>query len=186
MTVKRIAPMCLAWLVWFASSVSISMNAFAQDDRLSDAQMVGVLIVANQAQIAAGQLALRRTQSPSMRNLANRMVSENAQVNQEANAMLQRLGANAQRSGTSDAIARQSRNDLADLNDAADWDFDLAFLNDEVSFLGRLVKAIDAYIRATTSPDVKVLLVRARPVFTFHLDQARQMQYALNRPNFGR
>jgi putative membrane protein len=163
-----------------------SLGAFAQDDRVSDAQIVGILIVANQAEIAAGQVALRRTQSRSVQAFANRIISEHRQINQEADDMLRRLGASAQRSGTSNAIERQSRNDVAMLNDDDPYSFDVDYLNREVDFLAQLVQSVDGFIRTTTSPDVKVLLVRARPALTFHLDQARQIQFALNRPGFGR
>jgi putative membrane protein len=160
--------------------------AHAQDARLSDAQIVGILLVANDAEIAAGQIALRRTQSRSVQAFAARMVDEHRQVNQEANAMLQRLGARAQPSDLSDSLARQSRNDQAMLNDASEYDFDQAYLDREVQFLGQLVRSVDGYIRTTTNPDVKVLLVRARPAYTFHLDQAQRLQYVLESPGFGR
>jgi putative membrane protein len=166
--------------------MAASLGAFAQDERVSDAQIVGVLIVANQAEIAAGQLALRRTQSRSVQAFANRIISEHRQINQEADDMLRRLGASAQRSGMSNAIERQSRDDLAMLRDTDAYSFDADYLNREVNFLAQLVQSVDGFIRSTTSPDVKVLLVRARPAITFHLDQARQIQFALNRPGFGR
>jgi putative membrane protein len=176
-------PACIAaWLLLLA----MPLAAFAQDGRVSDAQMVGILIVANQSQIAAGQLALRKTQSRSVQGFANRIVSESQQVNQEADDMLRRLGASAQRSGTSDAIARQSRDELDMLNQTDVYSFDQDFLDREVAFLGRLIQTVDGFIRTTTSPDVKTLLVRARPAFTFHLDQARRLQYVLERPGFGR
>jgi putative membrane protein len=175
--IKRILA---AWLLLVVSMTA----AFAQD--INDAQRVGVLIVASQAEVAAGQLAARRTKSRSMQVFAARIVAESRQVNQEADAMLQRLGASAQRSNVSDTITRQTRNDLSDLDDASEYDFDLAFLDREVTFLAQLVATIDDYIRTTNNADVKVLLVRSRPAFTFHLDQARQLQFALNRPNFER
>jgi putative membrane protein len=175
--IKRILA---AWLCFCFATI----NAYAQE--LNDAQRVGVLIIASQAEVAAGQLAAQRTKSRSMQVFAARIVAESRQVNQEADAMLQRLGASAARSNVSDAITRQTRDDLSDLNDASEYDFDLAFLDREVTFLAQLVSTIDSYIRATGNADVKVLLVRSRPAFTFHLDQARQLQFALNRPNFGR
>jgi putative membrane protein len=169
-------------LLWSAALPA----ARAQDGRISDAQIVGVLMAANQAEIAAGQLALRRSQSRSVQVFASRIVAEHRQIDQEANDMLRRLGANAQRSGLSDAIQRQSQNDLTALDDNDMYSFDRAYLNREVNFLGQLIQSVDGYIRTTTSADVKILLVRARPALTFHLDQARQIQYALDRPGFGR
>ncbi|MFL9966655.1 DUF4142 domain-containing protein [Paraburkholderia sediminicola] len=65
--------------------------------------------MANQAEIAAGQTALRRTQSRSVRFFANRMIDEHGQVNQETAGLMQRLAATPQRSGISDALAAELR-----------------------------------------------------------------------------
>ncbi|VXC67916.1 conserved hypothetical protein [Burkholderia sp. 8Y] len=170
-----------AWLLCLASPVV----AYAQGAPLSDAQMVGVLLTANQAEIAAGRIALRKTQSTSLRSFATRIVNENAQIAQETSDMLQRVGAMAQRSSMSDALARQSRDDAEMLDQADEYSFAQAYLEREVEFLGRLVKTVDDFIRTTHSADVKVLLVRARPAFTLHLDQARRLRLVFERPGFG-
>jgi putative membrane protein len=176
---RRVA--CLSLL-----SMTMTRLARAQDDRPSDAQIVGILLVANQAEIASGRLALRKTQSRSVQSFAGRIISENGQVSDEANAMLVRLGVSAQRSGISDSIQRESRDELASLADTDEYSFDQAWLDHETDFLSRLVRSLDGYLRATSNPDLKTLLVRARPVFTFHLDQAHRLRIVLERPGFGR
>ena len=170
-----------AWLLCLASSVIAS----AQGTPLSDAQRVGVLLTATQAEIAAGRIALRKTRSTSLRSFATRIVDENAQIAQETDDMLRRVGAMAQPSSLSDALARQSRDDTEMLDQEDEYSFAQAYLGREVDFLGRLVKTVDDFIRTTHSAEVKVLLVRARPAFTLHLDQARRLQLVFERPGFG-
>jgi predicted outer membrane protein len=114
---------------------------------LTDAQIAGVVFVANQTEIAAGELALRRTQSRSMQALAGRIVAEHGQANQEIVALTQRLAANLQRSATSDALTKQSVDDLARLNEVDTGGFDEAYLDREVAYLQQLVKTVDAFIR---------------------------------------
>src|SRR5260221_2887762 len=97
MNVKRTAG---ALLLLLASTIC----AFGQEARLTDAQIVGIILVANQAEIAAGQTALRRTQSRSVQNFASRMVDEHGQVNQETAGLMQRLAATPQRTGISEAL----------------------------------------------------------------------------------
>ncbi|WP_250536634.1 DUF4142 domain-containing protein [Caballeronia sp. AZ10_KS36] len=175
---RRIACGCLLLMAHI-------VGARAQSRSLSDAQMVGVLLTANHAEIAAAQIALRRTRSTSLRSFARRIVDENAQIAQETNDMLRRLGANAQPSSMSDALARQSRDDTDMLGEEDEYAFAQAYLEREVDFLGRLVNTVDDFIRSTHSADVKVLLVRVRPAFTLHLDQARRLQLVFQRPGFG-
>lgn len=160
--------------------------AFGEEARLTDAQIVGIILVANQAEIAAGQTALRRTQSRSVQSFASRIVDEHRQVNEEAAGLMQRLAATPQRSGISDALTRQSYDDVARLNAVEAREFDQKYLDREVIFLHRLVKSVDAFIRSTTNTELKTLLVRSRPSFIFHLDQAHRLQLALERPGFGR
>jgi putative membrane protein len=141
--------------------------------------------VANQAEIVAGESAVRRTQSKSVQALATRIVTEHAQVNQEIIALSQRL-ANLQRSATSDALTKQSVDDLARLNEVETRGFDEAYLDREVVCLQQLVKTVDTFIRSATSFELKMLLVLFRPSFVFHLDQAQRLKLAIGTPEIGR
>ncbi|WOD18834.1 DUF4142 domain-containing protein [Paraburkholderia kirstenboschensis] len=179
MNVKRTAG---ALLLFLASTIC----AYGQEAPLTDAQIVGILLVANQAEIAAGQVALRRTQSRSVQFFASRMVDEHGEVNQETAGLMQRLAATPQRSGISDTLTQQSYDDLARLNAVEAREFDQAYLDREVIFLQELVKSVNTFIRSTTNAELKTLLVRSRPSFIFHLDHAHRLQLALEHPRFRR
>ncbi|WP_265335331.1 DUF4142 domain-containing protein [Paraburkholderia franconis] len=99
---------------------------------------------------------------------------------------MQRLAATPQRSAASDALTQQSYDDLARLNAIEAREFDQAYLDREVIFLQQLVKSVDAFIRSTQNAELKILLVRSRPSFIFHLDQAHRLQLALERPGYPR
>ena len=176
---KRTAAVLLFVLAWIS-------HAYGQGERLTDGQIAGVVFVANQAEIAAGESALRRTRSRSVQALATRIVTEHAQVNQEIIALTQRLAANLQRSATSDALTKQSVDDLARLNEVETRGFDEAYLDREVVCLQQLVRTVDTFIRSATSVELKMLLVRFRPSFIFHLDQAQRLKLAIGTPEIGR
>jgi putative membrane protein len=179
MNAKRTAG---ALLLLLASTIC----AFGQEARLTDSQIVGIILVANQAEIAAGQTALRRTQSRGVQFFASRIVDEHRQVNQETAGLMQRLAVTPQRSGISDTLTQQSYDDLARLNAVEAREFDQAYLDREVIFLQQLVKSVNTFIRSTTNAELKALLVRSRASFIFHLDQAHRLQLALEHPRFGR
>jgi putative membrane protein len=73
---KRPAAVLLFVLAW-------TSHAYGQEERLTDGQIAGVIFVANQAEIAIAESALRRTRSRSVQALATRIATEPAQVNQE-------------------------------------------------------------------------------------------------------
>ncbi|SAL84515.1 hypothetical protein AWB74_06964 [Caballeronia arvi] len=173
---------CIATMLLF-----LALTGLAQaQERLSDEQMLGVVFVANQAEIAAANLALRKTRSYSLQVFARRIVSEHAQVNQEIATLAQRFGTQPQRSATSDALMKQSADDLADLDDVGMYDFDEAYLDREVLFLQKLVNTVDDYIRTARNADVRTLLIRSRPSFIFHLDQAHRLQLTIGSPGLKR
>ena len=148
--------------------------------------MLGVVVVANQAEIAAGNLALRKTRSTSLQVFARRIVSEHGQVMQEIATLTQRLGTQPQRSSTSDALSKRSADDLARLDDTGTYDFDEAYLDREVVFLSTLVNTVDGYIRTARNADVRTVLIRSRPSFIFQLDQARKLQLTIGSPGLRR
>ncbi|MBC8639870.1 DUF4142 domain-containing protein [Caballeronia sp. EK] len=172
---KRIATALLLLLTW-------TFCANAQERPLSDEQMLGVIFVANQAEIATASLALRKTRSYSLQVFAKRIVSEHAQVNQEIATLMQRYGTQPQRSATSEALTKQSRDDIADLDQTSIYDFDEAYLDREVAYLQKLVNTVDGYIRTARSAEVRTLLIRSRPSFIFHLDQAQRLQITIGSP----
>jgi putative membrane protein len=161
-------------------------HALAQTTRLSDEQMLGVVFVANQAEIAAGNLALGKTRSASLQAFARRLISEHGQVNQEIVALTQAFGTQPQRSATSDALTKRSADDLARLDELSIYDFDEAYLDRESVYLQQLVGTVDDYIRSTGSPDVRTLLIRARPSYILHLDQARRLKITIGSPGLKR
>ncbi|WP_321795796.1 DUF4142 domain-containing protein [Caballeronia sp. J97] len=172
---KRIAAALLLLLAFMA-------RAFAQESQLSDEQMLGVVFVANQAEIAAANLALRKTRSNSLQVFAKRIVSEHAQVNQEIFTLTQRFGTRPQRSATSDALTKQSNDDLAELDQTSTYDFDEAYLEHEIVFLQKLINTVEGYIRTARSAEARTLLIRSRPSFIFHLDQAQRLQITIGSP----
>ncbi|BCQ29536.1 DUF4142 domain-containing protein (plasmid) [Caballeronia sp. NK8] len=179
MKCMRIAAALLLLLAW-------TVRVQGQDRPLSDEQMLGVVFVANQAEIAAGNLALRKTRSKSLQVFARRLVSEHAQVNQEIAALTQRVGTQPQRSAASDALTKQGIDDIANLEETGTYDFDEAYLDREAAFLQKLVNTVDDYIRTARSAEVRTLLIRSRPSFIFHLDQAHRLQLTIGNPGLMR
>ncbi|SAK62361.1 hypothetical protein AWB82_03149 [Caballeronia glebae] len=172
---RRIAAALLLLLSWTA-------YVQAEQPPLTDQQMLGVIFVADQAEIAAANLALRKTRSNSLQVYAKRIVSEHAQVNQEIMTLTQRFGTQLQRSATSDALTKQSADEIAELDEASTYDFDEAYLEHEVEFLQKLVNTVEAYIRMARSAEARTLLIRSRPSFIFHLDQAQRLQITIGSP----
>ncbi|MGV7243013.1 DUF4142 domain-containing protein [Caballeronia sp. M23-90] len=179
MKTKTTATVLLFALTWIS-------HAYGQGERWTDAQTAGVVFVANQAEIATGVLALRRTQSRSVQALATRIVGEHGQANQKINALMQRFDSSLRRSAMSDALTKQGVEDVARLNEVDTRGFDEAYLDREVTSLQQLVQTVDTFIRTATSAELKMLLVQLRPSFILHLDQAQRLKLAIGTPEIGR
>lgn len=151
-------------------------RAQAADGHLSEEQRLGIVFVANQAEIAAAQLALQRSGSRSVQAYARRIIAEHGQVQQEIVALTGSAGSQPQRSATSNAMTKQSQANLARLAESSMYDFDDLYLERETGYLGQLVNTVDDGIRTTGNADVKTLLVRMRPSFILQLDQAQRLK----------
>ncbi|MDR5815191.1 MULTISPECIES: DUF4142 domain-containing protein [unclassified Caballeronia] len=151
-------------------------RAQAADGHLSEEQRLGIVFVANQAEIAAAQLALQRSGSKSVQVYARRIITEHGQMQQEIVALTGSAGSQPQRSATSNAMTKQSQADLARLDASSMYDFDDLYLERETGYLGQLVNTVDDGIRTTGNADVKTLLARMRPSFILQLDQAQRLK----------
>jgi putative membrane protein len=145
-------------------------------DGPSDEQRLGVVFVANQAEIAAAQLALRRSGSKGVQAYARRIIAEHGQVQQEIVALTRGAGTQPQRSATSNAMTRQGNADLSRLEDASMYDFDDLYLERETGYLGQLVNTVDDAIRSSGNADVRTLFIRMRPSYILQLDQAQRLK----------
>jgi putative membrane protein len=144
---------------------------------MADADILQVFFTANSADSAVSALARTRAKSAGVKEFARTMVSDDANLNKDA----QNLAQSASITGTPNdkSMAWQSEADqtLSSLKGQSGSDFDNTYLGHEVQSLQKQLDELDQnLIPSAANADLKQMLQNSRATISTHLDQARQLQ----------
>ncbi|HEV2747027.1 MAG TPA: DUF4142 domain-containing protein [Allosphingosinicella sp.] len=168
--VKRFAVLAGATLLAFAAPGQAHQTA------INDAQIAHIAYTAGQLDVEAARQALQRSRNSEVRAFAKTMARDHQAVNQQALALLQRLGVTPQEHATSAALTSQAaaeRQRLATLEGVA---FDRAYAEREAAFHA----AVNGALRSTLIPsaqnaELKSLLEAGLALFSAHQEHAEAL-----------
>ena len=148
----------------------------------SDAQIAAIVVVANQVDVDAGELAKSKTQSAEVRDFAQRMIVDHGGVNDSATALAAKLHLTPESNPTSEKLKQGGEENLVALKALDGAAFDRAYVAHEVSYHEAVLGAVDStLIPNAKNAELKALLVKVRPVFVSHLEHAKQLQASLGK-----
>lgn len=147
---------------------------------LNDAQIAAIVVAANQVDIDAGQLALKKSKNPEVKKFAERMVTDHTAVNKAAVELVTKLKVTPQDSDTSKSLASGGSDARAKLEKLEGDAFDRAYVDNEVAYHEAVIGVLKTQlIPAASNQELKDALVGAQPAFDAHLQHAKQIQSAL-------
>ncbi len=157
-----------------------SFNAAAAEDGPSDMEIAHIAYTAGNLDIRYAHLALAKSENPKVREFAELMIRDHTSVNEQAVALLTKLGATPQDNATSkqlSANAKAKRDELSALDGAA---FDLAYAENELGYHQFVNETVEtAFIPAADNEEFKSLLGSALAVFKVHEGHAEEMVKSL-------
>ncbi len=146
----------------------------------NDAQIAHIVYTADNIDIKAGQLALRKSRNRRVRAFASEMVRDHTAVNHKALALVKKLNVTPEDNDTSRALTQQAdaeRDKLSALNGA---DFDRAYAENEVAYHRQVNDALrNTLIPAASNPELKDLLTTGLKIFEGHQRHAEELAQAL-------
>ncbi|HET8655442.1 MAG TPA: DUF4142 domain-containing protein [Longimicrobiaceae bacterium] len=146
----------------------------------SDAQIAAIVVTANSADSTAGELALKKSTNPKVKDFAQRMVTDHGAVNKMAVALAQQLNLTPEPSPTSQALAQDGEQNIQKLQGLSGSAFDKAYIDHEVALHEQVLDALDhTLLPSAQNPQLKDLLQKGRPIFEGHLEMAKQIQSSL-------
>jgi putative membrane protein len=105
------------------------------------------------------------------------MITDHTAVNQQASALVGKLGVTPEANPTSQQLTSDgaaARERIGQLSGAA---FDRAYVDNEVAYHQAVLDAIDnTLIPSSQNAELKSLLQQVRPAIAAHLDHAKQVQ----------
>ena len=162
----------------FAAALTFAASsAYAQAP--NDAQIAHIAYTAGKIDIAAGNQALAKSQDKAVRDFAQEMVRDHTAVNDQALALVKKLGVTPQDNPTSQSLSKDGAAKLASYSKLSGKAFDKAYIDNEVAYH----KTVNSALSATLIPnaknaELKSLLETGHKLFSEH--QAHAEHLAMN------
>jgi putative membrane protein len=159
-----------------ALALAAPLGVQAQAPSLSDAQIAHIAYTAGVIDVAAGKQALAKSHDKAVRGFAEEMVRDHTAVNNQALALVKKLGVTPQDNPTSQALNKDAEAKLKAFAALDGPAFDKAYLANEVAFH----KTVNGALSMTLIPDaknaeLKSLLQTGLKLFTEHQTHAEQL-----------
>jgi putative membrane protein len=150
--------------------------AFAQAGP-TDPQIAAIVVTANQVDVDAGQLAKGKTHDKEVKAFAQQMITDHTAVNQQAGALVKKLGVKPESNATSESLKKGGTENMAALKKLKGKAFDKAYVDHEVDYHQQVLDAIDkVLIPSAKNAELKGLIEKVRPAIAAHLDHAKHLQ----------
>ena len=148
--------------------------------RPNDAQIAHIAYTAGQLDLDAGKQALSKSHNRAVRSFAETMVRDHGAVNEQALALVKKLGVTPQDNATSDALTKQAKEKAGELSKLSGNAFDRAYIQNEVAFHRTVNGALKTtLIPAAHNAELKSLLETGLALFEEHQKHAEQLETKL-------
>jgi putative membrane protein len=146
----------------------------------NDAQIAHIAYTAGVIDIAAGKQALARSKNEAVRDFAEEMVRDHGAVNDQALALVKKLGMTPEDNPTSAALNKGAADELEKLGSLDGAAFDREYVNNEVAFH----RTVNDALRTTLIPgaqngELKALLETGLSLFSEHQMHAEHLAMKL-------
>ena len=161
--------------------LGLAATGLAQAQAPSDPQIVGIVVTANQIDIDAAKLALKKTKNQQVRDFAQQMVDDHTALGKNVGDLVNKLNVTPADSDTSKTLKQQAVAETTKLKSLNGKAFDQEYINHEVAYHKAVIDAVgNTLIPNAQNAELKSALQGATPLFQGHLQHAEQIQSALN------
>lgn len=170
---KQTATFLSATALVFATTLSYAAGP-------NDAEIAAIVVAANAVDAEAGKLAESMGASEQVRAFGKRMAADHNGVNQQAAALVKKLGVTPQENETSKALKAGGDANLAKLKKLKGAAFDKAYVDHEVAYHQAVLDTIDkTLVPNAQNQELKSLIVKVRPAIEAHMKHAQQIQASM-------
>ena len=163
----------------FASAL-LALAGSAAAQAPNDAQIAAIVVTANQVDIDAGKLAEANGTDAQVKAFGKQMASDHAGVNKQAVDLVTKLGVKPEDNPTAQSLKAGGEANIKKLKGLKGAAFDKAYIDNEVAYHQSVLDAVDkTLIPSAQNAELKALLVKVRPAFMAHLEQAKKVQSSL-------
>lgn len=148
---------------------------------LTDPQIAAIVVAANQVDIDAGNLAVKKTKNADVKKFAQLMVTDHTAINKAAVALVTKLHVTPEESDASKGLVAGGKDNRDKLEKLGGAEFDKAYVDNEVAYHQAVIDTIDkALIPSAQNAELKSTLASVRPTIEAHLKHAQMVQEQLS------
>jgi putative membrane protein len=163
-----------------AAPFAFGVSALAQSGAPSDPQIVGIVTTANQIDIDAAKLALKKSKNDQVKQFAQQMVDDHSSLQKSVNDLGAKLGVKPEPSDTSKALKSGAADEMKKLQGLKGSAFDSEYVSHEVAYHQQVIDAAGkVLIPNAQNAELKAALQSAAPLFQGHLEHAQKLQSSL-------
>ena len=147
---------------------------------VTDPQIAAIVVAANQVDIDAGNLALKKTKNPEVKKFAQLMVTDHTAVNKAAVDLVTKLKVTPEESDASKGLTAGGAENRAKLEKLDGAEFDKAYVDNEVAYHKAVIDTLDTtLVPSAQNAELKNTLISVKPAFEAHLKHAEMLQSQL-------
>ncbi|GAB1719153.1 MAG: hypothetical protein NTAFB09_08840 [Nitrosospira sp.] len=173
-------------LILAAGLMAAAVSAFADTHdsyklQLDDGQIADVILTASSLSIEAAQLARLKARSAAVRQYAGKIIAEHGHVNDSLSRLVKKIDVVRENNPISSALKADGKADLEKLRSLHGKAFDEAYVKQEIVLYQDVLDTIDNRLMPNARrEELKTLLYNLFAPLSLHLEQAQQIQEALN------
>jgi putative membrane protein len=146
---------------------------------LDDPTIVAIFDAANTYDVESSGLALHKSHTKAVRDLARQFVNDHKAVRQQGRELAKKLGVTPTPPKDFD-LAREHAKAMKELRGKSGADFDKAYVAHEVAYHQAVIDALNGtLIPAIKNAELKAFVEKVGPAFQGHLEAAKQLQKKL-------
>lgn len=162
------------------AALALAIGGIAHAQAPNDAEIAAIVVAANAVDIDAGKLAVKKGSTKDVRDFGQRMVTDHTGVNQQAGALVKKLGVTPMDNATSKSLMDGGKTNMDKLKKLKGAQFDKAYVDNEVAYHQAVLDTIDkTLIPNAQNAELKALIVKVRPAIDAHLQHAKHMQASM-------
>lgn len=162
------------------AALALALGGTAHAQAPTDAEIAAIVVTANAVDIDAGKLATQKGSTKAVRDFGQRMITDHTGVNQQASALVKKLGVTPMDSATSKSLKDGGKANMDKLAKLSGAQFDKAYVEHEVAYHQAVLDTIDkTLVPNAKNAELKALIVKVRPAIDAHLQHAKQMHSSM-------
>jgi putative membrane protein len=162
----------LALSIWMSGATASAGDAA----KLNDLEIAHVAYIADNIDIRYAHLALAISSNPAVREFAETMIRDHTAVNDQALALLDKLGAQPQDNFFSQQLNANAEKIIDEMSQLRGAEFDAYYAENELAYHKAVNELVEfAFLPNIDNPEVKALFEAGLAIFKAHEDHAEMV-----------